>query len=297
MLRRGPQPDRGAADRAAGAAAERGRRRRGPPRARGGRLAVAQGRPIGGGRTLRAPTRRSAFLLGAGISAVELPTAFMYFGAVSAILGSHAALPERIALVVAYNALFVLPLVTVPTCDGACTGRARPQLSSWWPSRRSRSRAARAPGRRTLPRVPAACGPSTRPRCRRRASCAGSRPARPAGSPRRGSSTSTATASSRSSRRSTPPSSSTRRGAGSARARRRRGGSTPRASSPTSTATTCPRSSSAATTGPWRLTTWSAASCSSSPGGRRRPAAAASARRRAAWRRPTSTATAASRSW
>ena len=73
----------------------------------------ARGRAIGGGRTLRAPTRRSAFLLGAGISAVELPTAFMYFGAVSAILGSQAALPARIALVVAYNALFVAPLVAV----------------------------------------------------------------------------------------------------------------------------------------------------------------------------------------
>jgi cytochrome c biogenesis protein CcdA len=73
----------------------------------------ARNRPIGGGRTLGTPTRRSAFLLGAGISAVELPTAFMYFGAVSAILGSQAALPARIALVVAYNALFVLPLVAV----------------------------------------------------------------------------------------------------------------------------------------------------------------------------------------
>jgi hypothetical protein len=73
----------------------------------------ARGRPVGSGRTLPAPTRRSAFLFGAGISAVELPTAFMYFGAVSAILGSHAALPARIGLVVAYNALFVLPLVAV----------------------------------------------------------------------------------------------------------------------------------------------------------------------------------------
>ena len=66
--------------------------------------------------------------------------------------------------------------------------------------------------RRTPPtplQTPDACAPSTRPRWPRRASCARSPPARPAGSPRRASSTSTATAAWRSSRRSTRPSSST----------------------------------------------------------------------------------------
>ncbi|MFL5910865.1 MAG: GAP family protein [Gaiellaceae bacterium] len=55
----------------------------------------------------------SAFALGAGISAVELPTAFLYFGAVTAILNSNAGSGAEVALVVAYNALFVLPLVAV----------------------------------------------------------------------------------------------------------------------------------------------------------------------------------------
>jgi cytochrome c biogenesis protein CcdA len=65
------------------------------------------------------PSRRrfdspaSAFALGAGISAVELPTAFLYFGAITAVLNSKAGAGTEIALVLAYNALFVLPLVAV----------------------------------------------------------------------------------------------------------------------------------------------------------------------------------------
>jgi cytochrome c biogenesis protein CcdA len=58
-------------------------------------------------------SRVSAFALGAGISAIELPTAFLYFGAVSAILDSHDASLVQVSLVVAYNACFVLPLVAV----------------------------------------------------------------------------------------------------------------------------------------------------------------------------------------
>jgi threonine/homoserine/homoserine lactone efflux protein len=64
-------------------------------------------------RSARARTQRSAFALGAGIAVVELPTAFMYFGAVSAILGSHASGPAAVVLVAAYNILFVLPLLAI----------------------------------------------------------------------------------------------------------------------------------------------------------------------------------------
>ena len=64
-------------------------------------------------RPRRFTSRGAAFALGAGISAVELPTAFLYFGAVSAILGAHDPSAVQIALVVAYNALFVLPLLAV----------------------------------------------------------------------------------------------------------------------------------------------------------------------------------------
>ncbi len=58
-------------------------------------------------------SRASAFALGAGIMAIELPTAFMYFGAISAILAARPAAPLEISLVVFYNALFVAPLVAL----------------------------------------------------------------------------------------------------------------------------------------------------------------------------------------
>jgi cytochrome c biogenesis protein CcdA len=61
----------------------------------------------------RVHTQRSALLLGAGIAVVELPTAFMYFGAISAILGAHSAGAADVLLVAAYNVLFVLPLLAI----------------------------------------------------------------------------------------------------------------------------------------------------------------------------------------
>jgi cytochrome c biogenesis protein CcdA len=64
-------------------------------------------------RLRRCNTRTSAFTLGAGIMAVELPTAFMYFGAISAILSAHAVAVLRLSLLVTYNALFVAPLVAI----------------------------------------------------------------------------------------------------------------------------------------------------------------------------------------
>ncbi len=64
-------------------------------------------------RTRRSYTRASAFALGAGIMAIELPTAFMYFGVISAILAAHQAAPVEFALVVAYNVLFVAPLIVL----------------------------------------------------------------------------------------------------------------------------------------------------------------------------------------
>ena len=59
----------------------------------------------------RLRTPLGAFALGAAIMAVELPTAFMYFGAISAVLGAHPPLPAEIALLTAYNVVFVAPLI------------------------------------------------------------------------------------------------------------------------------------------------------------------------------------------
>jgi hypothetical protein len=69
---------------------------------------------VGADRQLRrCSTRGSAFTLGAGIMAVELPTAFMYFGAISAILSAHAVAVMRLSLLITYNALFVAPLLAI----------------------------------------------------------------------------------------------------------------------------------------------------------------------------------------
>jgi cytochrome c biogenesis protein CcdA len=55
----------------------------------------------------------SALGLGAGIMAVELPTAVPYFAAVAAIIGAHGGTAARVILVGIYNIAFVLPLLLV----------------------------------------------------------------------------------------------------------------------------------------------------------------------------------------
>jgi cytochrome c biogenesis protein CcdA len=56
---------------------------------------------------------RSALLLGAGIMAIELPTAFPYFAAILATLGAaHGALLQTLVILL-YNAVFVVPLLIV----------------------------------------------------------------------------------------------------------------------------------------------------------------------------------------
>jgi cytochrome c biogenesis protein CcdA len=55
----------------------------------------------------------SALGLGAGIMAVELPTAFPYFAAVTAILGAHVGTTAEVVLVCIYSVGFVLPLLVV----------------------------------------------------------------------------------------------------------------------------------------------------------------------------------------
>jgi cytochrome c biogenesis protein CcdA len=56
---------------------------------------------------------RSAVTLGAGIMAVELPTALPYFAAIAAIVASHLHLAIQIALLVLYNVAFVAPLLAL----------------------------------------------------------------------------------------------------------------------------------------------------------------------------------------
>ncbi len=61
---------------------------------------------------LRAEGRSSA-ILGATITAVELPTAFPYFAAIAAIVGSGFGPTRQLFLLVLFNLCFVLPLVGI----------------------------------------------------------------------------------------------------------------------------------------------------------------------------------------
>jgi cytochrome c biogenesis protein CcdA len=55
----------------------------------------------------------SAWLAGASIGAVELPTAAPYFAVIAGIVASPASLPEEILLVLLYNLAFVAPLLAI----------------------------------------------------------------------------------------------------------------------------------------------------------------------------------------
>ncbi len=59
------------------------------------------------------PKRRSSVILGATISAVELPTAFPYFAAIAAILAANLGTVRQLALLFIFNVCFVLPLIGI----------------------------------------------------------------------------------------------------------------------------------------------------------------------------------------
>ena len=56
---------------------------------------------------------KSSALLGATITAVELPTAFPYFAAIAAIVGSGFDIMRQLILLVLFNVCFVLPLLGI----------------------------------------------------------------------------------------------------------------------------------------------------------------------------------------
>ena len=86
------------------------------------------------------PSNRSAWLLGAGIMAVELPTAVPYFAAIAAVVESGHNDTTQIFLVLLYNVAFVAPLILLlvvlalaGTRGTQIAARARIQLDSWAP--------------------------------------------------------------------------------------------------------------------------------------------------------------------
>jgi cytochrome c biogenesis protein CcdA len=66
-------------------------------------------------RELPTPQRegKSIFLLGVTITAVELPTAFPYFAAIAAVVGSGFGPGRQLLLIVIYNVCFVAPLLLI----------------------------------------------------------------------------------------------------------------------------------------------------------------------------------------
>jgi cytochrome c biogenesis protein CcdA len=89
---------------------------------------------------VRTNTKSSA-ILGATITAVELPTAFPYFAAIAAIVGSGFDIARQIMLLVVFNLCFVAPLLAIIATltfagDNAqrvlISGRAR--LERHWPT-------------------------------------------------------------------------------------------------------------------------------------------------------------------
>lgn len=83
---------------------------------------------------------RSPAVLGVTITIVELPTAFPYFAAVAAIVGSGVGLVQRVIALLVYNGCFVLPLIGVlvllwvaPEHAGELLSRARDYLHRRWP--------------------------------------------------------------------------------------------------------------------------------------------------------------------
>jgi cytochrome c biogenesis protein CcdA len=87
------------------------------------------------------PGGKSSAILGAMITAVELPTAFPYFAAIAAINSSGLGTPREIFLLVLFNLCFVSPLIAILIVltvagDGATAvlTRAREWLQRRWPT-------------------------------------------------------------------------------------------------------------------------------------------------------------------
>lgn len=65
------------------------------------------------GRASTSPKKRSALALGAGITALELPTALPYFAVIAVIVGADVAIPAQIALLGVFSAAFVAPMLAI----------------------------------------------------------------------------------------------------------------------------------------------------------------------------------------
>ena len=72
---------------------------------------------------------KSSAILGATITAVELPTAFPYFAAIAAIVGSGVDPARQLVLLLVFNLCFVLPLILMVVAMSLVGDRAIETLS------------------------------------------------------------------------------------------------------------------------------------------------------------------------
>ncbi|HEY2217260.1 MAG TPA: GAP family protein, partial [Solirubrobacteraceae bacterium] len=72
---------------------------------------------------------RASWLLGATIMAVELPTAFPYFGALAAVMGSNVDFARKIFLILLFNVCFILPQLAMLALLTFAGPRAEAQLA------------------------------------------------------------------------------------------------------------------------------------------------------------------------
>jgi cytochrome c biogenesis protein CcdA len=88
------------------------------------------------------PEGKSSAFLGATITAIELPTAFPYFAAIAAIVGSGLNVAQQALLLVVFNVCFVLPLIGIVAVVAFAPGnraedllgRGRRWLEARWPA-------------------------------------------------------------------------------------------------------------------------------------------------------------------
>lgn len=68
--------------------------------------------------------RKSSIVLGATITALELPTAFPYFAAIAAVVGAGVGILREVALLVIFNVCFIAPLLGILVTLTVAPGRA-----------------------------------------------------------------------------------------------------------------------------------------------------------------------------
>src|SRR6202035_936280 len=76
------------------------------------------------------PEGKSSWLLGATITAVELPTAFPYFAVIAAVVGTDIEPPSQILVLLLFNVCFILPLLAIIAILTWCGDRATKVLAA-----------------------------------------------------------------------------------------------------------------------------------------------------------------------